>query len=248
MGQPRILTLDIETRPAVVETWSLHNAFISIEQVREPGSILGFGYKWRGARKVGWVQTDGIASVALEARELLHQADIVVTYNGNAFDLKHLRREILLAGLTPPSPFKSIDLYRVVRANFKFQSNKLGFVAAELGVGSKASTGGYGLWRGCMAGDEAAWRKMARYCRQDVRVTEGLYDVLRPWVPNHPHVGLWIDGEAPMCHACGSHNLTRQGTRQANAVSYQRLQCQDCGAWSRGTTIERRVNGGTRAC
>lgn len=249
MGSPRILTLDIETTPAVVETWSLHNAFISIDQVREPGHTLGFGYKWHGAKRVGWLSThiEGRDGMIGGARDLLHAADIVVTYNGDAFDLRHLKRDILLAGLTPPSPVKSIDLYRTVKRHFKFQSNKLGFVSAQLGIGEKASTGGYSLWAGCMAGDDAAWRKMARYCRQDVRVTEALYDRLLPWISNHPHRGLWQDGSVPMCPSCGSNQLTRQGVRHTVAQSYARYQCQACGAWSRGTTVERRVNGQTRA-
>ena len=245
MGHPRILTLDIETAPAVVETFSLYDATIPIHRVREPGYVLGFGYKWRGERKVGWVQTDGIANVALEARELLDQADIVVTYNGDKFDLRHLNREIWLAGETPPSPYKSIDLFRVVKRRFKLESNKLDFVAQQLGLGKKIATE-YDLWRRCMAGDDLAWRKMARYCKQDVKLTEQLYDELLPWIPNHPHVGLWIDSNVRMCPTCGSHNLTRQGVRHAVAVSYQRFQCQDCGAWSRGTSVERKVNGQTR--
>lgn len=249
MGHPRILTLDIETAPAVVETFSLYDTTIPIHRVREPGYILGFGYKWYGEKRVRWVQTDGVAQVAIEARELLDEADIIVTYNGDKFDLRHLNREIALAELTPPSPYKTIDLFKTVKRNFKFESNKLDFVAAQFGLGSKIQTD-YSLWRACMEGDELAWRKMARYCKHDVKLTEDLYVYLRPWVKNHPHMGLWLDhdGAGRMCTRCGSYRLTRQGTRRAaaQAVVYQRFQCQDCGGWSRGTEIEKRV-GQTRA-
>lgn len=247
MGAPRILTLDIETAPAIVETWSLHNAFISIDQVREPGYILGFGWKWHGAAKVGWVQRDNETVIAETARDLLHDADIVVTYNGDAFDLRHLKREILLAGVTPPSRIKTVDLYRTVKKHFKFQSNKLDFVAQQLDVGKKASTGGYALWKGCLAGDEAAWQKMARYCKQDVKVTEALYDRLRPWISNHPNMALWADrGAARMCPSCGSHHLQQRGYERTVAAVYVRYQCQGCGSWSRANAMESRVGGNNR--
>lgn len=249
MSRPRILTLDIETAPAVVETFSLYDTTIPIHRVREPGYILGFGFKWHGSSAVKWVQTDGSAALAVSAYEVLDEADIVVTYNGEKFDLRHLNREIYMAGMGPPSPYKSVDLFRAVKRRFKFESNKLDFIAQQIGLGHKVSTD-YSLWQQCMAGDELAWRKMARYCKQDVRLTEQLYDDLLPWIPNHPHVGLWMehDGAGRLCPKCGSHKLTRQGTRTAVAhtVTYQRLQCQDCGAWSRGTAIEKRV-GQTRA-
>ena len=249
MGAPRILTIDIETAPAVVETWSLHNAYIGIEQVREPGRILGFGWKWYGQPKVQWtsIQHGTSAEMIEVARDILHDADLVITYNGDSFDLKHLNREIILAGLTPPSKVKSIDLYRTVKNRFKFQSNKLDFVAQQLGVGAKASTGGYGLWKGCMEGDPAAWAKMGRYCRQDVRVTEALYDRLRPWIANHPNVALWADrGTGRMCPTCGSHLLQQRGLQRTIAAVYVRYQCQGCGSWSRANAMEQRLAGNNR--
>lgn len=246
---PRVITLDIETAPAVVETWSLHNAFISIDQIRQPGHILGFGYKWHGSAKVGWASThvEGPLGMIELARDLLHDADLVVTYNGDSFDLRHLKREILLAGLTPPSRVKSIDLYRTIKRHFKFQSNKLDFVAQQLDVGKKASTGGYALWKACMEGDEQAWQKMARYCKQDVRVTEALYDRLRPWIPNHPNMALWAErGAGRMCPGCGSHHLQQRGYERTTAAVYVRYQCQGCGSWSRANAMEQRVAGNNR--
>ena len=47
--------------------------------------------------------------------KLLDEADAVVTWNGVSFDMKHLRREFVLAGLTPPSPWKDIDLMLTVK-------------------------------------------------------------------------------------------------------------------------------------
>lgn len=247
VARPRILTLDIETMPAVVETWSLFRPMIGIEQVREPTRVACFAAKWHGDSRVSaFSELDGHDIMVTAAAHLLDEADLVVTYNGVSFDLPHLRREILRLDIAPPSPWKNIDLFRVVKRHFRFQSHKLAFVARELGLEDKADTGGYELWKRCMAGDERAWRTMIAYCRQDVRVTEALYDRLLPWISTHPNVNLWRDSETPACPRCGSGNLERRGYHHAVAQSYQQYRCRDCGAWSRGTGLIRKAAGETR--
>jgi predicted RecB family nuclease len=34
----------------------------------------------------------------------------------------------------------------------------------------------------CEAGDESAWKRMRAYNKQDVRLTESLFDEFRPWI------------------------------------------------------------------
>lgn len=235
---PRILVLDIETAPAVVETWGLHGVYINVNQIQAPGYVLGFGAKWVGEKAIRWYDRR-TGDLEFAAFDQLDRADLVITYNGDSFDLKHLNREIVLGGLNPPSPYKSVDLYKVVKRHFKFQSNKLGYVTEQLGVGSKASTGGYDLWKRCMAGDEKAWRKLASYCKQDVRVTEALYNCLLPWISNHPNVNLWSDATGYTCPRCGSTSVQKQGTRVALSMVYQRYQCQACSSWSHDVKGER---------
>lgn len=249
MTGPRLLTLDIETSPSIVETWSLFKPFIGLNQVRAPGQVICFAAKYHDEKRVRFhsVHHDGWSKMMAAAQRLLSDADGVITYNGDAFDLKHLRRELILAGLNPPAPYKSIDLYKVVKQNFKFLSHKLDHVAQELGVGAKAHTGGYDTWRGCMAGDEKAWNTMRRYNKQDVVVTEALFDKLRPWMKNFPNMGLWLDSDAPLCPRCGSTSLQRRGTAIALTYKYARYQCQDCGSWSRGAKSESVASGDTRS-
>jgi DNA polymerase III epsilon subunit-like protein len=170
-----------------------------------------------------------------EAHRLLGEADIVVSYNGISFDVPHMQREFLLAGLYPPKPFKQIDLLRVVRKQFKFASNKLDFVSQQLGIGHKTHHEGFPLWVKCMANDERAWAKMARYCRQDVRLTEKLYHYLLPWLTNVPHLGQ-MAGLEHSCWACAGTRLRRDGTAFAFVTSYRLYECLRCHAWVRGST------------
>ena len=166
--------------------------------------------------------------------DLLDMADAVITYNGNKFDLPVLNKEFLLHGFNPPSPYKSIDLLRTVRRNFRFASNKLDHVSQQLGLGKKVEHEGFELWLKCMDKDSAAWGRMEKYNIQDVLLLEKLYYKLLPWIKSLPNRNVEEDDH--VCPACGSKHLHKSGTRQTVTALYQRYKCSDCGSWSQGTT------------
>ena len=231
----KVLFLDIETMPHEAYVWGLWDQNVGLSQIIQPGRVFSFAAKWLGQKEV-WYYSDhghGHEDMIAAAHEFLTQADIVVTYNGISFDIPHLQREFLMAGLAPPRPYKQIDLMRVVKKQFKFASNKLDFVSQQLGLGRKTSHEGFDLWVKCMQGDERANRKMAVYASQDVKLTEKLYHYLLPWLTTVPHVGQ-MDGEANSCWACGGTKLRRDGTAHAFVTSYRLYQCLKCGAWVRG--------------
>ena len=231
----KILTLDIETSPNVADVWRLFGEqHISLSQLREVSSVMCFAAKWLGKDRVMFwsVHHHSREEMVQAAWDLLNEADILVTYNGASFDVKHLQREMLLLGMTPPAPWKDVDLLRVVRSNFKMASNKLDHVAEQLGVGSKVKHEGHALWTACLAGDDKAWARMKRYCIGDVRLTEQVYDVLGAWIKNHPHAGLH-NGEERSCFRCGSTDLKQDGFARTALTMYARLRCEKCGSWSR---------------
>lgn len=233
----KVLFFDIETMPHEVYTWGLWDQNVGISQIIRPGQVFGFAFKWLGQKETGFYSdhADTHAGMVEAAHRLLSEADIVVTYNGISFDVPHMQREFLLAGMPPPKPYKQIDLMRVAKRQFKFASNKLDFLSQQLGLGRKTSHEGFDLWVKCMAGDEKAWKKMGVYAQQDVRLTEKLYHYLLPWLVNVPHIGQ-MDGAEHSCWACGGTKLTRDGTAYANVTSYRLYSCDKCGAWVRGST------------
>ena len=170
-----------------------------------------------------------------EIHKLLDEADVVIHYNGKKFDIPTLNKEFLLHGLTPPAPYKQIDLLKEVRSNFKFISNKLDYVAQALKLGQKVKHKGHQLWVDCMAGKEDAWQQMEEYNIQDVELLEKLYDSLKPWIKSHPNHGLYGEVfDSHVCPNCSSGKLRRRGYAYSNTYRYQRYQCTDCGKWSRG--------------
>lgn len=235
----RILMIDLETAPNKVYAWGFFNQNIYLDQVVEPGYTLCFAARWYGApakeTEFRSVHHDGMDVMLDRAWELMNEADLVVHYNGKSFDVPTLNREFIKHEYRPPSDTKQVDLLHVVRRQFRFASNKLDFVAQQLGIGKKLPHKGMELWHECMEGDEKAWRTMRRYNIQDTALLIDLYERLRPWIPQHPNLGLYVDDpEHPTCPNCGSQNLKKNGTRKTQVRRYQRYECLDCGAWPRG--------------
>lgn len=241
----RTLVIDIETAPNTVHVWGLFKQNVGINQILETGRVMCFAAKWLGEKKIIFSSEyhDGHVDTILKAHKLLTEADAVLTFNGDAFDLPTLNREFLKYKLAPPAPYAKIDLLRVAKRRFRFVSNKMDHLAAELGLERKLSHSGHDLWTRCMDGDKSAWKEMREYNIQDVAVLEQLYERMLPWIDTHPNLGLYVDHDDPVCTNCGSDDLQKRGTQHNKTLSYQRYQCNDCGTWLRSRFPEKQERG-----
>jgi hypothetical protein len=186
-----------------------------------------FGSEWENP--LGFIE---------EIWNLVDQADAVVTFNGDHFDLPTLNREFLIEGLGPPAPYHSIDLYKVAKRKFKFASNKLVYLCEQLKIGTKLKHEGHELWVKVINGDEKAQQKMKRYCIRDVfPLTEKLHDRLLPWITNYPNRTLY---SGSLCVRCESGVLTKRGRHVTTNGIYQTYRCSNCKGWQRET---RRIDG-----
>lgn len=233
----KILILDIEISPTTAVVWGLFKQNISINQITGNSEVLCWAAKWLGEETTYFssIEMTSKKKMLKEVYKLLEEADAVVSYNGKAFDLKILNKEFALQGWNRPSPYKNIDMLQVIRSQFRFTSNKLGYIGPAFGLGEKTKHAGYDLWLNCMnpksAEYKSSWVTMEEYNVQDVNLLEALYVKLKGWVPNHPsHSALENDH---VCPNCGSHELQKRGTAITTTLSYQRWQCKDCGSWSR---------------
>ena len=229
----KILVLDIETSPHTGFHWGLWQQNISINQLIESSSVLCWAAKWVGEKTIHFasIMESTPKEMIKKIHALVDEADAIITYNGKRFDMPTLNREFLLHKLQPPSPYKDIDLLQTARSKFKFASNKLDYVAQELGIGQKTSHQGMPLWIECMNKNPKAWKLMKKYNCNDVTLTEDVYMKLRGWIVtpfNHN-----FHSHKEVCPACGGSHLQRRGYSVVGANSYQRYQCQSCGKWSK---------------
>lgn len=230
--EPRILFLDIETDLMEAYTFGIRDQHLTHKQIKTPGGISCIGIKWLGERKVTVLSRweHGHIEMLRLVHEALCEADAVATFNGARFDLPKINGAFLVAGMRPPPPPTQIDIFKTTR-KMGFPSNKLDYIAPLLGIGAKVKHEGLDLWIKVLHGDEKAQAKMARYCAGDVRLTEDLYNRVRPFMDSHPYLGRAKSFE---CANCGSSHLQRRGYQRTRAFITERLQCQDCGAWGKG--------------
>lgn len=247
---PKLLFLDIETAPILMTSWSMRPPYAGAVWVERDTFILMYSYKWGHERTVKTVCLPDFPrykrnkfddkDLCRELHRLMDSADIVCAHNGDAFDIKKINSRLITNGFKPPSPFKTIDTLKAARRAFKFDSNKLDNIGRYLNEGRKIPNTGADLWRGCVNGDEKSWRTMRRYGKQDTELLARVYERVKPWMPNHPNMGLYKPKpprEVVECPTCESVNTQKRGIAVKLATRRHRFQCQDCGAWFYGKPI-----------
>lgn len=234
----KLLFLDLEAAPAISYVWRLRENYIPVEHLVKPGYTLCWAARWYGKKEIIFdsVKKSGAQKMTKRIHSLLDQADAVCTFNGRSYDIPTLEKDFLLQRLAPPAPYAQIDLYQTAK-RFNFISRKLNFISKQLDLGEKVKHRGMDLWTDCMAGKQAAWKEMEKYNKQDVVLLESAYEILKPWIKNHPNMALYVDDDKPVCPKCGSDNLQpNRGKARLTAGIYMRYQCNDCGGWARGST------------
>lgn len=252
----KVLTIDIETSPHLGYFFQTKNTFITPAQIVEPTRMLSFAAKWEHERKVmfesefcftnpdpAWYFTKAREHehrhMVERAFALLDEADVVVGYNSDNFDLRHLRREFRLAGLGQPSPFHSVDLWKVIKREEEWASHKLAYITEKYKLTGKMSNDGWPLWIGCLAGDPKMWRQMRRYNKRDVVTTEELkqacHDILQM-----PALALYDDeplaeGHCPVCR----EQAQSRGHAYTKTRRYPRYYCAADRKWFRGNRSDR---------
>jgi DNA polymerase elongation subunit (family B) len=233
IDQPKILVIDIETRPILYYGWGMYNQNHSPNQIVEMDSILCFAAKWFNNRDMFFysVWTHSEKEMLQAAADLIAEADMLVTKNGERFDIAWFTREFVKHGIKLPPPTTHVDLEKTLRNKMRFPTTKLELVAPYFGAGKKQKHEGFELWSKVIDGDPKAQRTMQRYCMQDVRVTDRLYRIMRAAIPNHPHMGFTGPRE---CGACGSKHVHVSKYRRTKTMRIQQLHCQNCGSYFDG--------------
>lgn len=232
---PKILILDIETKLIPLLAFGIRDQYIDLKQIvdiRDSARLIHcIGLKWLGERKVTMLTEwgDGYFEMIERTRDFLDQADAVVGFNHENFDMAKMRGQFALLGIDYPQPPTNIDIFKTVR-KMGFPSSKLDYIAQAFGIGQKVKHPGLEMWRGTLNGCPKAQRKMATYCAGDVRLTELVYERLLPYLDNYPHLR---ERSGHSCAKCGSP-VTSQGWKRSKHFRIQSLKCTSCGSWQQG--------------
>lgn len=188
MRKPRILFFDIETTAIIGDSWRHYDTHL--HHMRRYSGILSFAYKWSGQKRIAYQsrKRQSERSLLIKLRNLFNKADIVIGHNGKAFDVKKSRAFFLMKELTPHSPFAVIDTRTEAKKYFAFDSNSLDNLADMLGVGRKLPHPGYSMWLGCERGDKKSWEQLRLYNIHDVRLLEGIFNKMKPWIVASPQI------------------------------------------------------------
>ena len=231
----KILLVDIETSPNTAYVWGIWNENIPLARLIDTSQVMCWSAKWLGEKEVFFDSFHNTKRMLKRIHKLLDEADAVVTFNGDKFDIPVLNKEFLLHKLPPPAPYKSIDLYRTVKSRFRFVSNKLDFISKQLGLGEKEPTE-FQLWVDCMAKKPGAWKRMKSYNQNDVTLLEQNYRRILPWIKGHANHSVF-EGKL-VCPTCGSPHYQRRGYQYTRAGKYAKFQCTGCGSWFRSNKTE----------
>lgn len=125
-----------------------------------------------------WDDTKTVAQIL----EALHNYDLLVTWFGRWFDVPFLRtRGLHLKRRKTVSVFH-LDLWNVCKNNLNLNSNRLASAQAFFKLPDAKTPLDPDQWSRATAGDTRVYDAIVKHCVMDVKVLEGAYDYLLPYV------------------------------------------------------------------
>jgi DNA polymerase elongation subunit (family B) len=247
MKDPKIVVFDLETLPNLrqaLKVWPQLSNFPGLTLRATVSSIICFGYKQYTVDKKAkcvsawdfpnWeIDVNDDSEVCKIAYEVLNDADAVVTHNGKRFDWRHLQTRLKANKLPLLPKIPHIDTKEIAKRHLYSFSNRLDYLGDWVVGERKLDHDGWELWEKVWERDPKALATMTKYCKQDVDLDEKLFVELKPFIGNLPNYNLFQNEVDLVCPSCGSSRLLSNGYRHTKTKSYKRLQCKDCGSWSR---------------
>jgi len=234
MTKRRRLFFDIEVSFNLGMFWtSGYKISLGPENIIKERAIICICYKWEDEKEVGWLTWDAkqCDKKMLERFvKIANTADELVGHNGDKFDLAWIRTRCLYHGIEMFPNYTTIDTLKVARSKFKFNSNKLNYIAKFLGIGQKIHTD-FDLWKRIVLNkDKVAMVKMVKYCKMDVILLEKVYKHLSAHIAPKTHYGVIFGRDRGSCPECGSDHLVRY-LKKVSATGVKKIiyQCKTCG-------------------
>jgi DNA polymerase elongation subunit (family B) len=240
----KIILWDIETLPdldEVMKVFSGLSAYPGLTLKATINSIICVGWKEYGKKKVHCINAwdyknwkkdvNDDYEVVKAAFEVLKDADVVVTHNGKSFDWKFLQTRLVYHGFKPLPKIIHVDTKTESKRHFFSFNNRLNTLAKFFTEQTKKQHNGWDLWVDVRLRDPKAMKTMTEYCKQDVRVLEQMFEVVKPLVTSLPNANIFT-GTCNSCPNCGSTRLHRRGEHVTKNYRRARYHCRECGTWS----------------
>lgn len=236
MTKRRRLFFDIEVSFNLGMFWtSGHKISLGPENIIKERAIICICYKWEDEKEVSWLTWDAKQcdkKMLEKFVKIANTADELVGHNGDKFDLAWIRTRCLFHGIGMFPNYTTIDTLKIARSKFKFNSNKLNYIAKFLGIGQKIHTD-FDLWKRIVLDkDKVAMDKMVKYCKMDVILLEKVYKHLATHIAPKTHYGVIFGQDRGTCQECGSNELIRH-LQRINASGIKKIvyQCKTCGKY-----------------
>lgn len=213
----RRLFFDIETSPNIGLFWQAgYKQRIDYANIITERAIICICYKWEGEKEVysfQWDKKQCDKKIISDFIEIANQADELVGHNGDKFDLPWIRSRCIHHGLDMFPTYKTIDTLKISRSKFRFNSNRLDYIASFFGIGRKIKTE-FNLWKDIMINkSDKAMAYMIKYCKQDVKLLEKVYEKIKTHVEPAIHYGVIFGQDRSSCPECGSNELIKVKSR-----------------------------------
>lgn len=229
------LFFDIETSPCIGFFWKPgYKLNIGHDNIVEDSAIICISYKWQDEKRVHTVEWDkgNDRGVLKKFIPILKQADEAVGHNLDRYDIPWVNTRALKHGLGPVPIWKTADTLAIARKRFRFNSNRLDYIGKFLFGEGKIETN-YGLWKDIVLKNcPKAMKKMVRYCEQDVRLLQRVWEELHKYHNVKTHAGVLHGLDKWSCPRCASEDVIKSKNRvtAAGGVQHQ-MRCKSCGGY-----------------
>jgi len=261
--EPMVFVYDIECTGLLGYSYGMWET--NIHKVMEYPILLSFAYTWYDISRANdptykpkiicrtLADTDTYevnpkddTLLIKELYALRNQADVLIGHNSKQFDDKVSNMFFMkYNNLNPPVPVQQLDTKIMAKQIGRFPSNSLNQLADFFGIGHKTETTHADLWFDSITGGKdgrKAMKKMAVYNKQDVNLTIGVYQRLKPWYRTPVNFARIANLELA-CPNCLKSNYHQEGTRPTKTGRYQRYQCNECFHWFSDRSAVREKDG-----
>jgi hypothetical protein len=235
--KPNILLYDLEVSPELF--WGYPPRWQTMAlKVEQRQKLMSFSYKWLGEKKIYHENLSKMKgynrdpqndkALTKELHNVMSSADVIIGHNSVSFDDKMANMFFVSNGLDPLPSHKVIDTKRIAKQYFRYGSNKLDDLADHFGLKGKTDIRHSDIWYECfMEKSKRHWKLMKFYNDQDVRTTEEIYMIMRPFMRNHPALSR-ITNDFESCPRCGSFDYRVKAYRTTNVSRYHQYFCNNC--------------------